>query len=296
MMADSVAAAPAQLKTGGEYGSRVLAFSPDGKTLAGTIYVPNQPQVTVGLWDLKTGKLKTTLETHPDVRALAFSPDSKTLATGKGGRWTGQIKLWDVKTGKLKRNVASGYSRRDSEGGRIGPYLGIGPVFALAFSPNGKSIAMGTQRDGELSSGGEALILNVATGKVTRTLKFPSHPVSSLAFSPNGRTVAVACQDGRIRLCSVRTGKMLRVTQKHSSLIPAVGFTPDGKSIVSVTDDQKVSFWSAQTGRLTRKLTRRLMNVGGLYKSAPEGFAISKDARTIAACGDEPVIRFASIK
>lgn len=77
-----------------------MAFSPDGKTLASA-----GQSKTITLWDVRTGKERTTLTEHTNWRVtfVAFSPDGKTLATASGhyksaNRWLGTIKLWDVPT------------------------------------------------------------------------------------------------------------------------------------------------------------------------------------------------------
>ncbi len=58
-----------------------VAFSPDGKTLAG-----GSEDFTVTLWDVATGKVRTTLEGHTEkVKCVAFSPDGKTVASGRLG-------------------------------------------------------------------------------------------------------------------------------------------------------------------------------------------------------------------
>src|SRR4051794_23520659 len=63
-----------------------LAFSPDGKTLAGGVWwgkaVPDLPDGGVILWDVATGKRASVLKGYRGVTALAFSPDGKLLAEG----------------------------------------------------------------------------------------------------------------------------------------------------------------------------------------------------------------------
>src|SRR5262245_11790337 len=104
-----------------------VAFSPDGKTLASASY-----DGKLKLWDMTTGKERATLKGHRGwVGSVAFSPDGKTLASVIIGSPAGPdkdnktIKLWDVTTGK-ERSILQGHTSW---------------VFAVAFSPDGKTLA-----------------------------------------------------------------------------------------------------------------------------------------------------------
>ncbi len=85
-----------------------LAFSPDGKTIAGgggTVDFMglrhdqwNDPRGQVRFWNVQTGEVRRTLKIRDLVTAIAFSPDGTLLATGTKGPPWGEVKLWDVST------------------------------------------------------------------------------------------------------------------------------------------------------------------------------------------------------
>jgi WD40 repeat protein/serine/threonine protein kinase len=130
-----------------------LAFSPDGRLIAGIVHVTG-----LGLWDAETGKAVGPIRPHGVyIGALAFSPDGKRLATATPNK----VRVWDPKTGQEVLTIP----------GHMDPR-------GLAFSPDGTRLA-GACGDGTLR------FWDAATGEEVLVLK--SAWPGALAFSADGK-------------------------------------------------------------------------------------------------------------
>lgn len=116
-----------------------VAFAADGKILASA-----SPDGSVKLWDTATGQEQATLAGHTEeVTALTFSRDGKSFATG--GK-DGTVRLWDPITGQLRMTLPCPVTRplwmsNNAAKDPAGKPRQTVPVNALAFSPNGRSLA-----------------------------------------------------------------------------------------------------------------------------------------------------------
>jgi WD40 repeat protein len=139
---------------------RAVAWSPDGKTLAGSEYDEKGQVAYLRFWDAATGKERRHIKGHWGlVESLAFSPDGRTLIAG--GR-DSVIRLWDPATGK-ERPPAGGHQTA---------------VWWVALSPDGRTLAY-PDRNG-------VRLWDVARGRQAGTLPgYHAHGV----FSPDGRTL-----------------------------------------------------------------------------------------------------------
>ena len=202
---------------------RCLVFSPDGQTLA-----LGSDDGSIQLRDSSTGRERATIKAHADVvRSLAFSPDGRLLvSSGQDG----QIILWDAVRGTCVRPLS---------------HPGYNPLHVVAFSPDGRSIAVG-----QLAASPEDLILlDPDTGRIHGRLPGRGLGINALVFSPDGRTLATAGADRCIKLWDLKEGKEHATLRDGVGWVKSLAFSADGAWLAFAGSDHAVRIWHLTQAR-----------------------------------------------
>ena len=192
-----------------------LAFSPKGDLLIG------RNEDAINIWKVHPWRLIKTIRSPIDVvSGIAVSRDGRLVvsADGKGKKLT----IWNIYTGKVERTFAKigsrcfGFSPDGLHLASVGghntvklwnisksrlpvfttKYGEIGVVSSLAFSPDGKMIAIAVRVRGEdgyklWHSGGLVILQDAATGNVLQVIRI-KNPVEDVVFFRDSKTLAAS--------------------------------------------------------------------------------------------------------
>jgi len=226
-----------------------LAFSSDGKTLAGEI-----EQGGIKFWDTRTGEVRKHLdEREGQPTLIEISSDAKTVAEVRDD----ETLSW--------RNTVSGDETILAEHDPS--------ISALGVSADGKMLAV-AHHD-------RITVLDVATRKSKATLMAQGKDLKRLAFSADGERLASSSDDGTIDVWSIERKQML-ITLNTTGRVTALRFAPGGKSLASASEDGTVKCWDLQTGALNLQLKKHSATVNAIAFS-PDGtmMATGGDDRTV---------------
>jgi WD40 repeat protein len=238
---------------------RSAAFSPDGDRSAlsaenGVVYY----------WDFSSGVAIPVGNPRPASSAhlaAEFDPAGGILAAADGV--PGNVRLYDLKT----------LSRRAD--------YRVPGVWALAFAPDGKTLAAG--------GAGVLMLVDVSSG-VTQSIPVASRITSLAFFRPTAEgkpLLAGGMQDGSILIWDPEVpGKGEELAAPGN---PAVWCLSASGSLLAVGDDRgDIAIWDMNKRTLLRTFSG--------YMSTVFGLAISPDGSLIAAGGIQGTIRFWSLQ
>jgi WD40 repeat protein len=316
-----------QLPLGEFAGITGLAYSPDGKRLAAI-----GDDGTIRLWDNVAAKELASLTTRPHFspwpdRSLevAYSPDGKFLiALGKrsirigettGGKELPTIKAEAIQKGNTfeklaispdSKSLAVGFSNgskkiliHDLVDGkpRVLDIAPNGGLYQLAFSPDGRMLAVGGIFYPNFPNTGSFMLelRESATGAVRGRIR-GKNMVSALAFAADGRTLILALRSGDPRhpVKDVLLWDLEEIGRfkGHIHTVSKLAISPDGRWLATGSEDSTVLIWDL--GNLlprkpVRKLSGRDLNDLFTDLAGDDSQRAYWATRILAAAGDKTV-------
>jgi WD40 repeat protein len=156
----------------------------------------------------------------PDpLNIVAISPNAQHVAMASGGLLQ-SITIWDVATGTR----------------RAGPFKPGGDLFDLAYSPDGKRLAV-------CSWDGHATLLDAETCLPVTDRMRHRRGIGRSRFSPDNRWLVTASWDKTARLWDARTGVAASPVLHHAGYVMHSEFHPQSSLLATAGGDHTIRLW-----------------------------------------------------
>ena len=223
-------------KRGPGRGDRAAAFSPNGQ------YLAVSSSTGIWLYDTVNYREVALLPSQYSITNIAFSPDGSAIV---GTSWGGLIQnqVWNIVT---KERIAT-----------FSPDGGIGG--AVAFSPNGKTIASTARRT--------IILWDIVTEQELVRME-SEYTVDTLSVSHDGALIAGAGADGLVKVWEVNTGQLIN-TFRHNDRVKSIAFSPTENILASGSQDTTVKLWDTVIG--TEIYTIQNPDIIGAVAFSPDG-------------------------
>jgi WD40 repeat protein len=228
-----------------------LAVAPGGTRMATT-----DSAGRVALWTLGAGTWsEELLDLDGFANTAEFSPDGRIL--GVGGT---DITIWDLETA----------------GGTLILRVPESGIEAMAFSPDGKTLAFTYEKTGDV------ILWDLVEQRQRE--RFVTHSSSnlSIAFSKDGQYLAVGGNGhiASITLWNLSSNACVLHLNGNFGPVRALEFSPDGTALAtSGAYERCVRLWDRQSARLIRSF--------GGHEMGTNGLAFSPDGTLLATVGND---------
>ncbi len=213
--------------------NHTLVFSPS--------YLAVHTGAQVSFRALDTGEEKWTL---PEVSNIAFTPDGTRIAAT--GAVSADAALLNIPV--ILWNTAS-----HEETGRFiietGYKATVSMIPSIAFSPDGKWLAVGAQAKTADGSEGVAYVWDMTKNAAGPVWRGHKSQVACLAFAKDGARLATGGNDGSAMLWSLANDAQPLTLAGHASNLTSLAFSPDGQRLVTASLDGTFKIWDTENGR-----------------------------------------------
>ena len=189
-----------------------------------------------------------------EAAGFALTPDGRSILIASVDD---ELVWWDIRSRRPTRRLRIGSGHH-----------------ALALSPDGGTIAVGTERGIQL--------VDTRSGAVRTAAGTLGGAPSWVLFSPDGETVVSPSQEA-VALWDAESATLRETLRGHSRAVQQPAYSPDGKTLYTVSHDGTAIAWDLEGDRrLGRRITfthDRVPDMGG-FDGHPGSF--SPDGRLIA--------------
>jgi WD40 repeat protein len=165
---------------------------------------------------------------------------------------------------------------------------GSGRVINAAYSPDGKSIAVGTALGVSIFDA-DSLVKTVS-------VETPS-AVNALAFSPDGSSLVTGLLDNSVITWNAGDGSMLKTYEGEKKVIEdaerakeevtAVAFSDDGSLLAAGSSEGFVNVWNTADGSVVLTLTHHVLSITGVF--------FSRDATAVFSASLDGTVRLTQL-
>lgn len=117
----------------------------------------------------------------------------------------------------------------------------------VTFAPDGKRVVV-------ICGGGQLLLIDPATGKVTMRLEHgfersSSNTYPGVRFTPDGQSLVTWGPDAAVKIWDLSTGKLRYASLMHDGLVQDAMPSADGKYLVTASRDATARVWDLDAGK-----------------------------------------------
>ncbi len=305
----------------------------------GRLFATGSADGTATIWEVGRDAPLRTISTPAPVTALSFDRTTLLVASGT------HVRLVDLGAGRRTRTIgfrggivagaldptgavfavstrdgkATSTSILDARTGRMVARLRESGIRSLAFSPDGRLLATGSQDrtariwasrtgrqihvlwhhgyvlaerfspDGHTlvtsSADGAAYVWNVAGGQRQLLLVGATGSAEAAAFSPDQSEIVVGFSDRIARIYYSQDGRLLAPLAGHGTPVTSVGFDPTGRTVVTGSTDGTARLWAALPTGTLRVIDSRRAPVDALFAGNDPVSVAGRTARLLTTTG-----------
>ena len=237
----------------------MIRFTPDSRYLAAI------SGSTASVWEVSSGKIKTSVAHQSSISSLEFSAHGKYLGTGS---WDGTARIWNL-----------------SNGQEVKRFFHNSAVAAVAFTPDETGFV--TAAIGEKI----AQMWDIASGReIARAIH--DDAINHVGFNHNGQRLLTTSKDGSTRILRIPSPSVSSLM--YGWQVQVVTFSPDGRYL-AIADwvyrdnkrpkEETIHLWDVKSGRELLTIARESTENPAIGRSSTNGIAISGNKKFLAATG-----------